>query len=291
MVPPKVFVSYSHDDDDHREWVLRLAKRLRKDGVDVILDRWALAPGDQLPLFMERAIRENDFILVICTSRYKERSDGRKGGVGYEGDIMSAEALVFGNRRKFIPILRQGPWNASAPTWLLGSVYVDLSSQSEVNYGDLVRALHSVPPEIPAVGINWQIEASRAAKYLYNHHFEAHRGAILWYSNVTAIFGNDGYSKSAEDTSGGSERAQREVATVRKELSVLGVEELAFGLNDTCYTWVLLVRTEKVVPMDKLVWASYPAGASNNEHQKNEAHTRIWTYLQKPFNDQSISFS
>ena len=37
---PIVFVSYSHDGEEHSAWVLQLATRLRRNGVDVILDRW-----------------------------------------------------------------------------------------------------------------------------------------------------------------------------------------------------------------------------------------------------------
>ena len=39
---PTVFISYSHDSDEHKNWVLQLATRLRSNGVDVILDRWNL---------------------------------------------------------------------------------------------------------------------------------------------------------------------------------------------------------------------------------------------------------
>src|SRR5271165_3498164 len=41
---PKTFISYSWDDDAHREWVKQLATRLRDDGVDVTLDRRARRP-------------------------------------------------------------------------------------------------------------------------------------------------------------------------------------------------------------------------------------------------------
>jgi nucleotide-binding universal stress UspA family protein len=54
---PTAFVSYSWDDDAHEEWVLQLATRLRRHGVEVTLDQRHLHPGDQLPAFMERAIR------------------------------------------------------------------------------------------------------------------------------------------------------------------------------------------------------------------------------------------
>ena len=91
------FISYSWDNEPHKEWVRELATRLRSDGVDVILDRWHSVPGDQLPMFMEKSIRENDYVLIVCTQNYKKKSDNREGGVGYEGDIITAELFSRGN--------------------------------------------------------------------------------------------------------------------------------------------------------------------------------------------------
>ena len=61
--PVKVFISYSWDDDDHKNGG-DFAARLRGEGIDVILDRWHAVPGDQLPKFMEQAVRESDFVFV-----------------------------------------------------------------------------------------------------------------------------------------------------------------------------------------------------------------------------------
>jgi hypothetical protein len=105
---PKVFISYSWDDVSHKSWVKELASHLRSDGVDVTIDRWGVAPGGQLPEYMERSIRENDYVLIVCTPQYKSRSDNRSGGVGYEGDIMTGEVFVHRNHSKFIPLLRRG---------------------------------------------------------------------------------------------------------------------------------------------------------------------------------------
>jgi TIR domain len=152
---PKTFISYSWDDDAHKDWVKQLATRLRaKDGVDVTLDRWHAAPGDQIPAFMERAVRENDFVIAICTPRFKERSDGRGGGVGYEGDIMTAYAFTGGDEKKFIPVLRRGSWKEAAPTWLLGRAKIDLSGDpySESEYEELLRTLHGAREEAPPIG-------------------------------------------------------------------------------------------------------------------------------------------
>ena len=103
---------------------------------------------------MERAVRENDFVIAVCTPRFKERSDGRGGGVGYEGDIMTAYALTGGDKRKFIPVLRRGSWSEAAPTWLLGRAKIDLSKDPypESEYEELLRTLHGAREEAPPVG-------------------------------------------------------------------------------------------------------------------------------------------
>lgn len=152
---PKVFVSYSWDDDEHKNWVRGLATELRRDGVDVILDHWHLAPGDQLPKFMETSVRENDFVIMICTPKYKYKSDNRVGGVGYEGDIITAEIYQAGNRRKFIPILRGEDWGLSAPSWLVGSYYIDLRGNTyySSSYKELVNTIHGRGPVAPPIGI------------------------------------------------------------------------------------------------------------------------------------------
>jgi len=153
-VMKSAFISYSWDDDAHREWVRKLAERLRADGVDVSIDRWSMVPGDQLPALMERAIRENQFVIIVCTPRYKSRSDAREGGVGYEGDIMTAEVMTSQNNRKFIPVLRNGIWAQSAPSWLLGKYHINLSGEpySERDYADLVRTLLGIRETAPPIG-------------------------------------------------------------------------------------------------------------------------------------------
>ena len=76
---------------------------------------------------MEREIRDNDYVIIVWTPQYKAKSEGRMGGVGYEGDIMTAEVFAKRNHRKFIPVLARGTWAESAPAWLSGKNYVDLS--------------------------------------------------------------------------------------------------------------------------------------------------------------------
>ena len=151
---PRAFVSYSWDDEPHKAWVLGLAANLRKDGVETILDQWHAVPGDQLTEFMEREIRENDYVLIVCTPSYRLKSDERRGGVGYEGNIMTAEVLTKGNHRKFIPVLARGTWKEAAPSWLRGKYHVDLSSpeEHERNYPDLVSTILGTRSVAPPLG-------------------------------------------------------------------------------------------------------------------------------------------
>ena len=168
MIRTTAFVSYSWDDDQHREWVAELATKLRGDGVESILDHWHAVPGDQLPSFMEREIRGNDFVLIVCTPNYRLRSDGRQGGVGYEGDIMTAEVHTKQNHRKFIPILARGTWEDSAPSWLRGKYYVDLSTSDryQENYMDLITTLRGERTTAPSVYRPAQTSPNKMVKKL-----------------------------------------------------------------------------------------------------------------------------
>ena len=159
MNTPTAFISYSWDSKEHKAWVKDLATKLRAHGVDVILDVWAVYPNIQLPAFMEQAISDSDFVLVICTPGYKERSDERRGGVGYEGHIITSEIFNRGNHEKFIPIRRCGTWGDgertdAAATWIRGGYYIDLFGDpySADKYTELVLTLFGQRETAPPLG-------------------------------------------------------------------------------------------------------------------------------------------
>jgi len=148
--PPKVFISYAWEDD-FKTWVLDFATHLRSDGINAILDQWETVPGDQLPEFMEKSVRESDFVLFVCTPTYKRKSDRRKGGVGYEGHIITGEVFQKNNHRKFIPVLRKGKWATAAPSWAISKLFIDFrgDSYSEANYQQLLNTLFGKSPTAP----------------------------------------------------------------------------------------------------------------------------------------------
>jgi len=133
----KVFISYSWDSVEHKEWVKKFAEFLESEDINVSYDTKDLGLGDTLTEYMESKIRESDFVLIICTMKYKKKSDNRIGGVGYEGDIITGELFTTRNNRKFIPVLREGHWDSSMPSWLLGRMGIELTgdvySKEEIN--------------------------------------------------------------------------------------------------------------------------------------------------------------
>ena len=151
--PPMVFISYAWEDEEHKAWVKSFADSLLKDGINAILDQYDLTLGDRLPQFMEQQIANADYVLIICTPTYREKSNARKGGVGYEGHIISGELLTTNNERKFIPIIRKGTPSEAIPRCLEGKLGVVLTGDSnyEDNYNDLLTTLLGKKRK-PAIG-------------------------------------------------------------------------------------------------------------------------------------------
>lgn len=123
-----IFISYSWDDESHKSWVKEFADFLTFKGFEVALDQDDLVLGDELPEYMEVQIRSADYILVVCTPEYKRRADERIGGAGYESSLIAGELYAKQQKRKFIPVLREGTWELSQPSFLIGKMGVDFCS-------------------------------------------------------------------------------------------------------------------------------------------------------------------
>jgi hypothetical protein len=76
---PKVLISYAYEGSEVEDWVVGLASRLRGDGIETLLDRWAVRPGYYLTYFMESAIRESNNVRIVCTPTYTKADErGRR---------------------------------------------------------------------------------------------------------------------------------------------------------------------------------------------------------------------
>ena len=156
MSIPKVFISYSHDSQEHKKWVLDFATQLRNNGVDAIIDQWELRPGDDLPHFMETHLSDSDYVVMVCTDKYVEKANAGSGGVGYEKMIITADLLANIDSNKVIPIIRQYG-TREVPTFLKTKLFINLSSDNDYEFGfdELVRNFHNAPLyKKPDVGNN-----------------------------------------------------------------------------------------------------------------------------------------
>ncbi len=142
---PVVFLSYSHDSREHKQWVAQLAAALMEKGVQVIFDQWDLEPGDDVPKFMERAVKQADRVLMVCTEPYVRKANDGKGGVGYEAMIVTGELVRDLGTRKFVPIIRQGG-DTVVPDCVSTRLYIDFSNDGdfEETLEQLVKTIHQV---------------------------------------------------------------------------------------------------------------------------------------------------
>ncbi|QKJ68169.1 toll/interleukin-1 receptor domain-containing protein [Deefgea piscis] len=155
--PPKIFISYSHDSEEHKEWVLTLATKLVCDGVDVLLDQWDLPLGSNLTKFMEQGLTNSERVLVICTDNYNAKANIGTGGVGYEKNILTSELMVSQDSKKFIPCIRGVSGSVKTPICLASRTYIEFSNDIdfEDNYKFLLHELHDVPlKKKPKLGDN-----------------------------------------------------------------------------------------------------------------------------------------
>lgn len=104
---PTVCISYSWDDEDHKQWVLDLADKLTANGIHVHFDRYDLVPGSDSNHFMEEMLAKSEKVLVVVTPTYKEKAEKRKSGAGYEFNIISSEIFEDQGSTKFIPIKKR----------------------------------------------------------------------------------------------------------------------------------------------------------------------------------------
>jgi hypothetical protein len=153
----EVFISYSHDNVDHVKQVLSLSNRLRSEGIDAVLDQYESSPPEGWPRWMDKKIRDAQFVIMICTEAYYKRvmgeDDPDKGlGVKWEGNLIYQYIYNAGSKNsKFIPVLFDPLHQKYIPTPLQGATRYCVSTQD--GYDDLYFRLTNRPKvEKPELG-------------------------------------------------------------------------------------------------------------------------------------------
>jgi hypothetical protein len=147
--PVRVFISYSHDSENHKDRVLNLADRLRSEGIDCHIDQYEMSPKGGWAQWMDRQIEDADFVLVVCTEKYQSRFSGKdtsSGGLGakWEGAIITQDIYeAAGSSDKFIPVLFSPSDSQYRPRVLRPVTYYNVSTED--GYEDLYRRLTNQP--------------------------------------------------------------------------------------------------------------------------------------------------
>jgi tetratricopeptide (TPR) repeat protein len=119
---PKIFISYSHDSPEHADRVLELSDHLRADGIDCVLDQYEDSPPEGFPRWMDRQIRDADYVLMICTPTYYRRVMGEEEagtghGVAWESTLIYQYIYNEGtSNTRFIPVLLEEGHASAIPT-------------------------------------------------------------------------------------------------------------------------------------------------------------------------------
>jgi hypothetical protein len=151
--PPTVFISYSHDSEEHKNAVFQLAQQLRSDGINCTIDQFLnRGPKKGWPRWMREQVEESDFVLVVCTERYKRRFEGRedrgKGqGANWEGILIEqVHYQADATNEKFLPVLLEEADPSAIPLSLRPFTHYRLPT----GYVKLLRGLFNKPAVVPA---------------------------------------------------------------------------------------------------------------------------------------------
>jgi hypothetical protein len=151
MPVPKLFISYSWTTPEHEERVLALATSLRESGVDVILDKWDLREGHDAHAFMEQMVTDPTVnkVLLICDKAYVHKANGRKGGVGTETQIVSAEVYKSKGQDKFVAVVMEcdDDGKPCRPAYYGSRIYINFTDPSTYsdNFEQLLRWIFDKP--------------------------------------------------------------------------------------------------------------------------------------------------
>ncbi len=153
-MPNRIFLSYSWDDERHKERVLALAQRLRNDGLPAWLDRFTPFPAEGWPRWMQEEIARAQFVLCVVTKAYAERFQGHSPpgeglGANWEGAIITGDLYQRAGRNdKFIPVLFDPEDAAYLPHPL--REYARFLVSEPKSYTSLYRLLTSQPDVLPS---------------------------------------------------------------------------------------------------------------------------------------------
>jgi hypothetical protein len=151
---PVIFISYSHDSDDHGERIRGLAASLWRDGCQCRLDVHKDS-GEDWPAWMTRQLIESDFVLCVVSEVFNRRFRDQElpdvgQGVGWEAGLI--RRLLYAKKLhndRIFPVFFDRRDREHIPLELQG--YDNFLLDSAAGYEALLRKVlrrpqHALPP-------------------------------------------------------------------------------------------------------------------------------------------------
>lgn len=97
---PRVFISYSHDSEEHQQRVWDLADQLKQEGLSIIIDRDMLpgGPAQGWDIWSWAQVVDADMVLLACTETYCRRYEVNEvpgTGLGAVCEARTIRQLLF----------------------------------------------------------------------------------------------------------------------------------------------------------------------------------------------------
>ena len=144
----RVFISHTSSTDEAVEWVKELALFLIDNGIQARLDKFHLRRGMDLPQWMCNELALAQKVIVVCDETYKQKADGRLGGVGWETMIIQGDvANLPPDSTKYQVVVRAEDINQGLPMYLK-TKYAFHASPSDISNSfreELVHELLDLP--------------------------------------------------------------------------------------------------------------------------------------------------
>ncbi|MEU4523481.1 SEFIR domain-containing protein [Amycolatopsis sp. NPDC024027] len=155
---PKAFISYTHDSEEHRDAVLTFADLLVRQGIDVVLDRWATDRRQDWQAWATRNITGSDHVLVIASEGYLRMGDGigpNHLNLGGQAEAALLRDLLQGDRAtwtaRILPVLLPGHGKDEIPNFLQPNAadWYDVPAITPEATESLLRVLTRQPRDVP----------------------------------------------------------------------------------------------------------------------------------------------
>ncbi|WP_191299279.1 SEFIR domain-containing protein [Lentzea cavernae] len=159
---PRVFLSYAHDDDRHRNLVSAFAAFLTRSGVDVDFDMWLTGERQDWYAWALDRVTTADFVIVVASPRYRAVGDGTAPGEknrGVQAEAAVLREMLYADRARWLPrilpVVLPGRALGELPTFVQAhsASHFAVREMTDAGFEELLRVITGQPRHVrPPIG-------------------------------------------------------------------------------------------------------------------------------------------